>query len=113
LSFKGSGLSLSSKFLDLILEVLLSLSVGSDLRFFNDTLLDKSVFWLKLSKRVFVTVDKTESSGSITTELGSETEDNNLFQRSVVLLGDLLLEVFFGADGGVFMDDIDDHLGSV
>jgi hypothetical protein len=91
LSFHSGSLVLTSQFLDLVLEVLLGLSVSDNLRLLNDTLFDESVLGLKLSKGVFGAVDKTKSSGSITTEFGSQSEDDNLFQRRVELLGDLLL----------------------
>lgn len=113
LTFQSSGLIFTSELLDLVLEVFFSLSVGDNFWFLNDTLFDESVLWLKLSERVFRPIDKTEGSRFVTTEFGSEAEDNYLFQRSIELLGDLLLQVFLRADSGVFVDDIDDELGSI
>jgi hypothetical protein len=91
LSFLGSSLVFTSELLDLVLEVLLGLSVGYDLWFLNDALLDESVLWLKLSERVFGSIDESEGSGFVSTEFSSQTKDDYLVQGSIELLGDLLL----------------------
>lgn len=85
-SLQSGSLVLTSELLNLVLEVFSGLSVTDDLWFFNDTLLDKSVLWLKLSERVFRTVDETEGSGLVSTEFGSESKDDYLFQRRIELL---------------------------
>ncbi len=71
------------------------------------------MLWLELSEGVFGPVDESEGAGPVATEFGPETEDDGLFQGSVESLGDELLKVFLGADGGVFVIDLDEELGSV
>jgi hypothetical protein len=78
LSFKSKSLGLSSKFLDLVFEVLFGLSVSDDFRFLEDSLLNESVFWLEFSQRVFGSIDESESSGFVSTELGSQSKDDDL-----------------------------------
>ena len=69
--------------------------------------------WLEFSQRVFRSINKSEGRGFVSTEFGSETEDDDLLERSIELFGDQLLEVFLGDDSGFLMDDIDNELGSV
>jgi hypothetical protein len=78
LSFKSKSLGLSSKFLDLVFKVLFGLSASSDFGFFENTLLDESVFWLEFSQGVFGSIDESEGSGFVSTELGSQSEDDDL-----------------------------------
>lgn len=98
MSLEGSGLVLSSELLDLVLEVFLGLSGGGDLGLLDDSLLDESVLWFEFPQRVLGSVDESEGAGGVATEFGSQAEDDDLFQRGVVLFGDQLLQVLFGAD---------------
>lgn len=113
LSLESCCLGLSSEFLDFVFEVLLGLPVGDYLWLLQNALLDQSVLWLELPEGVFGAVDQTEGRGLVSSEFGSHSEDDHLLQGGIEFLRDEFLQVLFGADRRVGVEDVDEELGSV
>ena len=110
----SSGLSLlggkdlvsftSSALLDLSLDLLKRLSLGGLLA--QDLLTTKLVDGFVLNKILLVFVGVAEASCSVTSENGSESEENQVLGVPAILVSDEILKFFLGNGGFALMIDI-------
>jgi hypothetical protein len=71
---------------------------------------DEPVLGLELLHGLGRVIDKGETSGLATTEVGAETEDGDLVLLGLVEATELLAELLLGDVGAVGVEDINDHL---
>lgn len=107
-----SSSSTSTEGLLLSVLLLLSLLSGSLVNLLGQAISDQSVRWLELLSVSNRVVNKTETSGSTTTVLGSEAKDGDGILVSLVGRSKLLSELVLGDVGSVWVENLNNELES-